>query len=748
VSRRLQDRSFDRSQYERPNRNWKCGHTGRECPLGPDAKGECITTHECVPYREGDRWMCARPTPFGGECERGPLPDGTCCNRVATCQPRLSVRALRGRTVRWTISLTVGFLAIALSGEGALNFIFPGPVTNQHGTIEGDCARCHGAGVGGPAAWIGTAFSGSARASDSHRCLTCHNLGTSSMIAHGVPAEDLERVSERIRQSDPDTSRPIRFTLASIGPGIPIRSGGELACAVCHQEHQGADHDLTALTNDQCQVCHLVQFDRFAVDHPPLGEYPYGRRTRIAFNHQTHRDDYYPDEEREVFGCIDCHAPEPTGRTMSVKAFDTSCGDCHDGDVHSSGKGGVAFINLPAIDGRALRRAGVDIGQWPKVESPRAPSPFVDFLLAGEDRLSNSDRQAVAKLGKELSDLSRNSHFEQQAVGRYAWSLKLLLHDLRENGHRAIESRLVSPQVLGDDGLPNDLLSNLASGLDHQTINSAIDQWFPDLAREIAVFQAATRDLAGFEEMKREHWTEINRQLRDLARQRAGSSGSVTSSGASEDKWVREGGWYQSPKQAAIRYRSKGHADPFVRAWFDISGSFAQTGDHAGDASGAAEQIFNSLRRSNATGNCSLCHSIDPEPSRYGSLGTARKVNWQSFTPEPDRHLPTEFRHQPHFSLDNADRCDSCHTMRTLDEDEFSEAYEEDANAAGHVLNFKPIALEVCGECHTQRAAGDDCVACHNYHQGESVPIYLTATQSEPSEEISNEDDGGEEEEE
>jgi hypothetical protein len=84
VSRRLQDRSFDQSRYERPDRTWVCGHTGRECPLGPSARGECITTHECQPYREGDRWMCERPTQFGGECAGGPLPDGTCCNTVAT----------------------------------------------------------------------------------------------------------------------------------------------------------------------------------------------------------------------------------------------------------------------------------------------------------------------------------------------------------------------------------------------------------------------------------------------------------------------------------------------------------------------------------------------------------------------------------------------------------------------------------------------------------------------------------------
>ena len=65
--------------------------------------------------------------------------------------------------------------------------------------------------------------------------------------------------------------------------------------------------------------------------------------------------------------------------------------------------------------------------------------------------------------------------------------------------------------------------------------------------------------------------------------------------------------------------------------------------------------------------------------------------------------------------------------MRESDE-EFSDAYDETASPEGHVLNFEPIALNVCGGCHTQNAAGDDCVKCHNYHLGKSTPMYLTAT--------------------
>ncbi|MFT5695622.1 MAG: hypothetical protein ACI9QQ_001601 [Myxococcota bacterium] len=749
MTRRLQETGFDRSTYERPNREWVCGRTGQACPMGPDTAGHCITTHECMPSRDGDRWMCARPTAFGGECPDGPFPDGTCCNAIATCQPQLSLRAKRGRAVRWTIVMTIGMLGIALAGDGGLSFIFPGPVTHQHGTIEKDCASCHSAGTGGAAHWLSSALASNPTASDSDRCQVCHDLGSSSTIAHSVPAQDLARKTARMRAYDLDMSRPVRFTLAKIGPGIPLREGGELACAVCHQEHRGANHDLNALTNDQCQVCHLVQFERFADGHPALGAYPYGRRTRIIFNHQTHREDYFPDEGREVFSCSDCHAPEATGRTMTVNPFQATCGDCHDGDVRAAGTKGIAFINLPAIDTRGLRAAGIDPGQWPRIEQPKPISPFVALLLAGDERLSAADRKAVADIGEDTSQISGRTQFETQALGRYLWSLKLLLNDLRDDGHRAIASRLRSPHVMGGSDIAGELLSDLTSGLERETVQSAIDQWFPDLEREAAIFEQVTQDLSGLEKMTSAHWSDLGSRLRERARQRAGKARPTPEVVRGAATWVGDGGFYLTSRDASIRYRSSGHADPFVRAWLDVSAGFTHKGDNTGDAASAAEELFAGLRNSKATGRCALCHSADQEPSVYGSLGSARKVNWRPFTPAPNRRLPTEFRHQPHFSLDNTALCDTCHQMREIDGDDFEDAYAEDAAAQGHVLNFEPIALSVCGDCHTQRAAGDDCVSCHNYHLGESKPIHLTAAGSKefaPREDGEDGEDGNEEE--
>jgi hypothetical protein len=68
-------------------------------------------------------------------------------------------------------------------------------------------------------------------------------------------------------------------------------------------------------------------------------------------------------------------------------------------------------------------------------------------------------------------------------------------------------------------------------------------------------------------------------------------------------------------------------------------------------------------------------------------------------------------------------------------------------------LNFAPIQRQVCGDCHSQTAAADDCVTCHNYHLGETQPIYLSATSGgtrnmqEADGETTEEDENEEEEE-
>ena len=88
MSEQLPAPDFDAQHYARPNQNWICGHAceGNACQQGPDAKGRCCATAECKPILEtkpGEtkgRWRCTRS---GGECESGPLPDGSCGRPIA-----------------------------------------------------------------------------------------------------------------------------------------------------------------------------------------------------------------------------------------------------------------------------------------------------------------------------------------------------------------------------------------------------------------------------------------------------------------------------------------------------------------------------------------------------------------------------------------------------------------------------------------------------------------------------------------
>lgn len=724
MSRRLQQTGFDRSSYERPNQDWVCGHTGKPCALGPDARGECHTTHECVPAREGDRWRCARSSPFGGPCEQGPLPDGTCCNAVAPCQPQRSIRARRGRTVRIAVAITLGVLGVALGGSGALDFVAPGPVTRHHGTIDQECARCHAAGEGGLAHWIGMAIAREDRVSDSERCLACHDLGPQSTLPHSVPAPRLAAATERLADQAGESDAPLRLTLASLGPARSVRAGAELPCAVCHQEHGGSEAELTRLSNDQCQVCHTLQFDRFERDHPPLGDYPYGRRTRIRFDHAMHIEELFDGD----IDCVTCHAPEATGRTMDVNPFAVSCaGSCHDhvDHVRSVGPSGIPFLNLPDIDASGLRRSGVDPGQWPAITRPRNPSPFIHFLLAADERLPARDRATVASLGRDLRNAASQAHDQREAVGRWVWSYKRLLLELKRDGQPAVASRVLSPALL-DGNLGEAERANLTRGLDHALVGNAIDDWFPDLAREVAIFDRITRDLDDLSLMTRSHWRSLQEGLRDLARQRSGSRRPSAGSEKGMADWVRDGGWYRNGSDASIRYRSTGHADAFLRTWFDVAGAFPNPDASSIDTAETARGLFDGLRSENTTGSCTLCHSIDEDIASVGEPVASLAVAWEPYRPDPSERRATEFRHLPHFSLDQGGRCDSCHRIREDSSEAFELAYAEGAQAHGHTLNFDPIALETCGSCHTREGAGDDCVACHNYHLGQTAPVHVT----------------------
>ena len=70
MRRLLQSIIHNRKLYDRPQDEWVCGRAEEGCPcvFGPDAKGQCRATSQCLPAKKGDRWFCTRAISLGAAC--------------------------------------------------------------------------------------------------------------------------------------------------------------------------------------------------------------------------------------------------------------------------------------------------------------------------------------------------------------------------------------------------------------------------------------------------------------------------------------------------------------------------------------------------------------------------------------------------------------------------------------------------------------------------------------------------------
>ena len=393
---RLQEISYTDSQYERPNQKWVCGWSaqGKPCKLGPDGKGKCPAHSEsqCTPAKEGDRWHCRRPDVFGGTCDEGPLPDGTCCRpqpEHPVCQPRRSIRTKRGRMVFLTVLLVFGALTLVLRGSWGPAFISPGELIAAHQAIKGapeasHCAVCHDSADKGPNGWV-TAAIGVAGRDQSANCMNCHFSGSSesqkhARFAHSVDPAVLARKTSAI-ETVPQSVPTAGLALSSL-MSKPAESGGQMVCATCHREHRGRHHDLAGLSNTSCQICHKAQFESFSNGHPefkpPSREQDAGRGG-IRFDHASHKSSNFGEL---AFDCLRCHTADAGGRAMRLKPFSASCAGCHaqgklDHHGESIARTEMVMLQLPEMDDDTLWPQDIAIGE--------ELTPLMLMLLAGDD---------------------------------------------------------------------------------------------------------------------------------------------------------------------------------------------------------------------------------------------------------------------------------------------------------------------------------------------------------------------------
>ncbi len=495
--------------YERPQDDWVCGHLADGCPCrqGPDARGNCRAGPVCQPERKQDRWECRRSHQEGGPCENGPLPDGSCCLAQEPCVPKASLRKQRRRATAWLSALTVGLLAIILTGGVANEYLMPGRLASQHANLT-DCQSCHANVKPRKLGWLhGLAENAGGAKESAALCTACHDVGPQLFSPHTAPVAQLAEMT-RLRMANVEDGEG-RLWVNRLKFAFPnaSKSGGssEIFCATCHQEHKGSFGNLTEVSNDRCQTCHAGKFGRFEASHPAFVNYPFARRTPIIFDHQSHFGKHFPDvgarpgESANVPEmCETCHVPDGNGRYMSERSFDDMCAGCHSGDILgqtlASGPKGTNFLSVPGLDVETLRERGIDIGAWPDF-SEADITPFMRSLLASV--LDGRDIAAEVS-GLDLLDLRDADAADLEKVETLAWAVKRLLLDIERDG---LPAAMGAGAPARENMAEHRQMALMVGVMSHDVISAANREWLPDLEQDLDRHDAgmATRS---FEELQ------------------------------------------------------------------------------------------------------------------------------------------------------------------------------------------------------------------------------------------------------
>ncbi len=742
---------FKQNRYERPNQDWICGRAseGRPCPLGPDRHGDCRTTGQCIPARKGDRWMCTRSEADGGKCDEGPLPRGECSHPIPRCQPVRSLRRLRGVVVWMMLALTTGTLLLLLGTTFRRSWINPGALTNAHATSAAKCSDCHSidnASQHPSIAGIGSL--GKRTPAHSALCLKCHSLGDQPLNPHGAGSVELTALEQKLQRAAGSIESSPLLRISRAINGFDPHSV-QMACVTCHQEHHGRTFDLKQLSNAQCQTCHSVQFASLEKGHPDFSDYPYRRRTRIYFDHNSHLQDHFAkNQDKAPDSCQACHVTDPSGRFMEVKNFTVTCAACHGAQIQGEGMTvkGVSFFTVPGIDLETLSAKGISVGEWPKFADGKL-TPFMEVLL-NRDPVTRTALQELH--GIDLLDLSKATQGQIAAAEQLAWGVKDLLFNLIVEGQGYLLDQMKSQIASAGQLMP----AGLSGEMSQSVLLAAQKEWMPNLPAEIANYRkgikpppaeypkptptppagsapqkpageieslpggedltstqpptptpsaAKDEDLAGGKLL--EPSPQESPAAEAVTQQTKSSPAPVESRPAEE--WTVAGGWYRPQDSFTIFYRPSGHADPFLAAWLTATAEMSV-------GSALARDAFQKLADPQAPGLCMKCHTAD-------RTSAGMTVNWLPAHLEPNVHSFTVFKHTAHFSLMGDKGCQTCHALNP--KSEYAKYFKIDnaeANRDPHRFesNFNPLTKAQCVQCHKPKVAGDSCLLCHRYHTG------------------------------
>ena len=678
--------SFQDATYLRPNQKWICGQECGGCALGPTAKGDCQAGAECRPRRHNDSWLCNRSKLQGGKCKEGPTADGECCRKVTSCVPRLEARQKRYQFTFWCVAAMIGAGALMLSSDRRNEFIVPGALTQQHAEFFRDheskrCAECHGTATAGLPAWTLAAISPKQAVGKTQPelCMECHDKTISAataLAAHSLPVGRLNDLSAAAKQRLGDGATRAVFQAES-----------EVACAACHGEHHGANFDLTAMSNAQCATCHQDQFTSFGDAHPGFGDWPYERRTRIAFDHVAHQAKYFPESNQGEFDCAMCHEQGgPTG-IVSVNSFEKACASCHDKKIEQGNAAGLAVLALPMLDLEAMQQQGLAVGQWPE----NASGSFDGGIAPMMRLLLGSDRRAWAALEQfgpdfDFLDIDVENVDELEAAHDIAWGIKQLVYDLARDAKQTFRQRLERSLHAA---VSVEQAEALSAQLSPELISELQRQWFPKLMEEVPNYrQQKGLPADGLEGAA---MTDGDIMIGNLpVGSRLGSAG---------------GDWVRDDETCELKMQPRNHASAFLHSWIDLLGSNSQR-----VLPETSWPLRSLMLKQTGLGQCVTCHSVDQKDENHFV------VNW-AHDEQSSRSL-TKFAHGPHLLQPGLESCTSCH--------ELAPSQRVMANYDGYdptscVSNFAPMSQQACARCHHPEGAGDSCLKCHDYHAKEHL---------------------------
>ncbi|MEO7677826.1 MAG: cytochrome c3 family protein, partial [Verrucomicrobiota bacterium] len=306
---------------------------------------------------------------------------------------------------------------------------------------------------------------------------------------------------------------------------------------------------MKSLSNNQCQNCHAVQFAGFAKGHPEFTKYPFDRRTRIIFDHDSHWNKHFKEGDfakSAPQSCLNCHQTDLKGGTMVLKPFEAICASCHEDQIKGKGavKAGIAFIAIPRMDDRVLT-GEYGIGEWPE-DADQPMTPFMRLLLSSDPNL----RAALDSLGDaDLANLPKSDAAKIKAAQQVAWGIKGLILDLSSMGQEELIKRMSAALNHSFSDREKEGATGL---LGADALRTAFQSSFPKLQAEVTEYR----------DKKTAAQTELVPSP-PLAKNKSKT--------ATPESWVSNGGWYSPEGSFSLFYRPRGHTDRFLTSWMNLT---------------------------------------------------------------------------------------------------------------------------------------------------------------------------------